>query len=98
MRTGADAVVDCAAESSKPVAGITLLFMYCAFTVVLLLNLLIALFSKTFDTMHDKIVSIGQASLCHPCPAPSPAPVPYRTLALFLLAPRSVLGIVPSLA
>ena len=47
-------------DSPRRVAAASLMLLYLLFTVVLLLNLLIALFAKTFDTMYETIDIIYQ--------------------------------------
>jgi len=51
---GGDTYVDCLEATQNSVAASIIFELYLLFTVVLLLNLLIALFSKTFDIIYEK--------------------------------------------
>ena len=57
---GGDGLVDCAGDSARPIAGVTLMLLYLLIVVILLVNLLIALFSKTFDTMTETVDTLIQ--------------------------------------
>eukprot|EP00966_Prymnesium_polylepis_P297211 6867224-Prymnesium_polylepis.1 len=50
---GGDGLVDCLQESAQPVAGVILMETYLVLSVILLVNLLIALMSKTFDLVYE---------------------------------------------